>query len=330
MGNERIKHSFYKDAFSGRNGPLIWLLGLVVIFLLYSNTSMPWFEPLWNGLKYVLDPGPAIPVMERMEKIVQTNPFGYYLFPIFLGFFALLFAQLFLRRRPLRKLINGLPAIRWRRLFFAFAVFWIIASLYWVFSFIVKYLTHQPDVLEQLGVGSEKISSDYFKNRQPLIFIITSTLTVPFSVLVYEMIYRGYLDQAVRRFISSRWAAIVIGASLYAFIITTATLLFPGLMIQSDAGGVILQTFLSSMVFGFFLSLLCDHDQGIEAGIGLSIADSFFLSFAYPVIMPWVVKDDFLDNFELPMAAYFQYYLFIPVVILLLYWSYGAQRDKFS
>lgn len=331
MENSFKQHSFYGDTFVGRTSWPFWLFGLFITFWLYSNTSLPGGKFLWGGAKSLLSPGPAMPFLNWLERISSMSAFGVYVLPVLMGIIVLFITQRLLRRRPLRKLINGLPHIRWRRIVFAFFVFMAVAIIFWAIAILAKQLSHRPDVLEQLGVAAPSIDPFSYSSQEPWRRILFSVLTIPVSVLVYEMIYRGYLDQSVRRFISSRWMALIIGASLYSLFKIIAIFIYPiSTTFNSDLVTAILMMFMGSFVYGLFFSLLCDHDHGIEAVIGIGMAEILFQDFAYRRLLTLILDENYRETFTLPIAATFHYYLFIPAVLLLLIWNYGADRDRLS
>jgi len=179
-----------------------------------------------------------------ITKSFSSETFTYILLLInFLPIFvAIIIAQKIWHLRPIKKLLTSASRFRWNYLF---RTMFIIFVFYGLLSF-GEFLIF-PNEYEALQFQTN--FSVYFK------LLIITLIFVPFQAASEELLCRGYLNQALVKYIGSPWVV---------FIITSAG--FAALHAGNPEASGQLGPYLSSIfLFGMAMCVLLYFEGGIES-----------------------------------------------------------------
>jgi membrane protease YdiL (CAAX protease family) len=156
-------------------------------------------------------------------------------------------------KRSFSEVINGTKQIRWNRFFVGFGVWFALYTLYLLGS----YLVEPENFVFQFDISS----------FIPLLLI--SVLIIPFQTTCEELLFRGYLGQAIGAWTRNRWLVITIPAILF------------GLMHSANPEVKEFGFWLTMpqyIIFGLIFGLTTVLDDGIEVSMGLHAANNIFVS----------------------------------------------------
>lgn len=248
---------FFKVAFQGKNHFWRYLVVFVVAFLAANTIGA---IPLGVMI--------AIAVARNPEVIAGTGAnmmdFSIYgidpnvgLILIVFSFAVGLIVTLLLIKpfhgRSYKSVFNGVSAIRWRRIFTGFGIWFAIMALYLAVS-----------------VGLDPSNFSLNNTSWSLLgLIIVSLLMLPFQATFEEVLFRGYLMQGIGVWTRSRITALIVTALLF------------GLMhsinpeIKEYGFWLVMPQYL---VFGLTFGLITILDDGIELAMGAHAANNIFIS----------------------------------------------------
>lgn len=161
--------------------------------------------------------------------------------------------QRFIHYRTFTSLITAAARIRWSRIGWTLLLTW---GIYAVAAFILT------------STGSTEVYVNPERSRM-LPFVIATLLFIPIQCAAEEVMFRGYFNQALGRFIPS---------ALVVFLLTSIAfgalhLANPEIGAAKDAGMFWL-VFSGYCLFGFVLSLMVWIDNGLESAIGVHTANN--------------------------------------------------------
>ena len=154
-------------------------------------------------------------------------------------------------KRSFSEVVNGTGQIRWNRFFVGFGIWFVLYALYLLASYIID----PQNFVFQFEIGS----------FIPLFLI--SILIIPFQTTFEELMFRGYLGQAIGAWTRNRWLVMIIPAILF------------GLMHSANPeikeyGFWI--TMPQYVIFGLIFGLTTLLDDGIEVSMGIHAANNIF------------------------------------------------------
>ncbi len=171
--------------------------------------------------------------------------------PMVVSFFTCFALLRPFHKRSFSEVVNGTGQIRWNRFFVGFGVWFVLYALYLLGSYIID---------PQNFVFQFEISSFI-----PLFLI--SVLIIPFQTTFEELMFRGYLGQAIGAWTRNRWLVMIIPAILF------------GLMHSANPEvkeyGFWL-TMPQYVIFGLIFGLTTVLDDGIEVSMGVHAANNIF------------------------------------------------------
>lgn len=175
-------------------------------------------------------------------------------------FFAVWLALALVHRRPLRTALTGAPRFRWRQLWASFAAMLVL-------------------LLAGLGVQAVIWPGELELSFEPARFFLMLPWVagmLALQVLAEEMVFRGYLLQALRLLLPA-WAVWFAVSALFA--------LAHGLNPEtaSEVGFLIL-----FFIMGGYLTFLAFYSNGLEAALGVHLANN---------VMALLVVGNPLSNF---------------------------------
>lgn len=169
-------------------------------------------------------------------------------------FFSILFIYKAWHKRPLSALMTAAAHFRWgylgRTVFIIFAFYGALSLIEYQFF---------PDEYEGLTLQTDM--SVYLK------FLLITLILVPFQATAEELLFRGYLNQALIKYLKSPWIVFIITSLGFAFIHGW----------NPEAEGQMGPYMASIFLFGFAMCVLLYFEGGIESAIGAHIANNIFV-----------------------------------------------------
>ncbi len=124
------------------------------------------------------------------------------MFPFVVGLIGFILVLKPLHKQNIKEVINGTQSIRWSRFFYSAAVWTIISGV----ILLVDYYLNSSHYELNLNWSS----------FIPLIVI--ALLIIPFQTTFEEVIFRGYLGQAVARWTRNRWLVAILPAIAFGLL----------------------------------------------------------------------------------------------------------------
>ncbi len=175
------------------------------------------------------------------------------MFPFIVGLIGFVLIIKPLHKQNIKEVINGTQSIRWNRFFYSAAVWTTISGVLLVADY---YLN----------------SSHYELNLNWSSFIpliVIALLTIPFQTSFEEIIFRGYLGQAVARWTRNRWLVAILPAILFGLL----HMFNPE--VKEYGFWLVMPQYI---IFGLVFGLMSVLDDGIETAMGAHAANNIFIS----------------------------------------------------
>lgn len=186
---------------------------------------------------------------------ISTN-FGLLLLmiPFIFGLLSVILLLKPLHKRSLTEVVNGTMTIRWKRFFYGAGIWLLLSILY----LIVDHTIIDP---------TNYVLQFDIKTFIPLVFI--SLILIPFQTTFEEILFRGYLGQALAGWTKNRWLVIIVPALLFGLMhITNPEVKEYGFW----------ATMPQYVFFGLIFGLITVLDDGIELAMGVHAANNIFFS----------------------------------------------------
>ncbi|MFM6934656.1 MAG: lysostaphin resistance A-like protein [Flavobacteriales bacterium] len=240
---------FVDIAERGNNQPTSYVMGMLLIFILYFLGSLGIIADLELNF-----PGLSIQSMDALfyQTMGHTRFFFWVLFPYLLVFIGLLLHIHFVHKRRMLSALTSRDHFRWKRFFFAFALIVTIMG----------------------GLLAIQIYADSFGHGQAFVFqfdaakfyplLAVSLLMLPIQTACEELLFRSYLLQGLKLRLKRTGTSILLSSLMF------------GLMhignpeIQEMGYHMLVYYFLS----GLFLALITTVDDGLELAIGYHFANN--------------------------------------------------------
>jgi len=193
-------------------------------------------------------------ITDVMKINVSKNlDFAFSLLPfVFMLSIAVIMIKL-MHKRSFSETVNGTKKVRWSRVFFGFAVWFIFAVIYSAGDYVFHY-------------------DNYILQFDAVKFIplfVISLIMIPIQSSTEAFLMQGYLAQGFGSHTHKRWLALLFPCIVFA-------LLHIGNPEMDKFGFVF---FMAQIVFiGLFHGLLAILDDGIELSMGTHTANNLFLS----------------------------------------------------
>ncbi len=228
----------------------------------YLNTSRSGRAHLWHwalgiGLIISLTALGVFLIANTLGPHVPYTPFFDYLLLliIFLPLFCVVFlVHHFWHKRKWLRLITAASRFRW-------GYFWRAIGVLLAFFTLVSFAEY---IIVPEDYAELSLQTDW---RAYLGFLALTLGLIPFQAASEELFCRGYLTQALGKYIRAPWII---------FIITSA--IFAGLHAGNpEAAGQAWPYLISIFGFGLAMSALLYFEGGIESAIGAHIANNIFV-----------------------------------------------------
>ena len=229
--------SFLTNSESGRNDFSSYTLTICLILIAYGFLGS---LPLLIDLRLSGSDLNDVMSIEHMARILGKNRLLVHLLLPFVFIFAALYVGITrFHKRNFLSVLTSAPHFRWKRFFTAFSLWWVVMLAFVLFEFFM---------------GNElKLNLDINKFI-PLVII--SFLLIPIQTTAEEVLFRGYLAQALYRKIGSYLHVIITTSAffalMHAFNPEVATLGY----------GILSYYFLT----GVFLAVMTIMDDGMDVG----------------------------------------------------------------
>jgi membrane protease YdiL (CAAX protease family) len=226
---------------TGRNLWWHWILGLALIVAIFIAGNIV----LFLGFEQLI---------QRFPDAYDLLLYAFMLLSFLPGFFGIMIVQKSWHRRSLRAMLTYTARFRWGNLFRAGLAFQIVTSLFFGIN-VVLY----PEDLQDLTINPDM---NLFA-----IATVLSLLLIPFQAATEEFLLRGYLNQALIKYLRSPGLV---------FFITSAG--FAALHISNpEAEGQMIPYLLVIFMFGIAACILLYFEGGLESAIGLHIFNNIFV-----------------------------------------------------
>jgi membrane protease YdiL (CAAX protease family) len=239
--------SFLTNSESGRNDFSSYTLTICLILIAYGFLGS---LPLLIDLRLSGSDLNDVMSIEHMARILGKNRLLVHLLLPFVFIFAAIYVGITrFHKRSFLSVLTSAPHFRWKRFFTAFSLWWVVMLAFVLFEFFM---------------GNElKLNLDINK-LIPLVII--SFLLIPIQTTAEEVLFRGYLAQALYRKIGSYLHVIITTSAffalMHAFNPEVATLGY----------GILSYYFLT----GVFLAVMTIMDDGMELSMGYHAANNVF------------------------------------------------------
>ena len=189
--------------------------------------------------------------------ILSQSPTGLYalLLLSFLPiFFVILFVYKYLHNLPIKALLTSAARFRWDYLIRTMGIIF-------VFYVVLSLIEFQLFPSEYEGLKIQTDWSAYFK------LLLITLLLVPFQATAEEFLCRGYLNQALIKYLRSPWIVFAITSGGFALLHAW----------NPEASGQVGPYLASIFLFGMAMCVLLYFEGGIESAIGAHIANNIFV-----------------------------------------------------
>jgi len=239
--------AYFFSVHQGENHWWSWLVGLT--FVASFTTGCVFF------VSYIASLFP-VTIGNLIAQNFSSGTFTYItllagFLPIFL---AIIITQKIWHLRPLKKLLTSAPRFRWGYLF---RTMFIIFIFYGILG-IIEYKFFPS---EYQGMTIQTDWSTYFK------LLAITLLLVPFQAAAEELLCRGYLNQALIKYLGSPWLIFTITSGGFALLHAW----------NPEASGQMGPYLASIFLFGMAMCVLLYFEGGIESAIGAHIANNIFV-----------------------------------------------------
>ena len=245
---------FFSNAFTGKNE--FWRY-LFTIFIVAAASQFIGAIPLVVIISMKMMQGYSMNSSNPMdfEALGIDMNLGLFLmiFTFITGLAALILCIKYLHKKKITSVLTGRKSFDWKRFFFAMLVW---GSIMAVFTFGHSLL--DPE--------------NYQLNYQPHLFwpmVAIAVLFLPFQTSFEEILFRGYLMQALGIATRTRWVPLVVTSVIFG------TMHITNPEVKEFGVGIALPQYI---FFGLIFGLLVVMDDGLELSLGVHAINNIFLS----------------------------------------------------
>jgi len=280
--------NYIQQAYKGNNQWYHWIFTLILVFFGWQIIGV---FPLYGvAISYSSDMNEFANAAQNnfMTLGIDKNLFLLLIIISFIsGLLTLVLGVKYIHRRTFKSLVTSRNLIDWKRFWFAFFTWGIIAIILTI-------------------VGIFMSPENYIWNFKPIPFftlLAVSFLFLPFQTTFEELLFRGYLMQGIGTVVKNRWFPLIFTSVCFG--------LLHGANPEVEKLGAI------SMVFyigtGFFYGIITLMDEGTELALGLHAINNIIAAFF--VTTNWTVfqTDALYVDISEPSVGF---EMFFPVLIL--------------
>ena len=280
--------NYIHQAYKGNNQWYHWIFTLILVFFGWQIIGV--FPLTGVAISYSSDMNEFANAAQNnfMTLGIDKNLFLFLIIISFIsGLLTLILGVKYIHRRTFKSLVTSRNLIDWKRFWFAFFTWGIIAIILTI-------------------VGIFMSPENYIWNFKPIPFftlLAVSFLFLPFQTTFEELLFRGYLMQGIGTVVKNRWFPLIFTSVCFG--------LLHGANPEVEKLGAI------SMVFyigtGFFYGIITLMDEGTELALGLHAINNIIAAFF--VTTNWTVfqTDALYVDISEPSVGF---EMFFPVLIL--------------
>jgi len=280
--------NYIQQAYKGNNQWYHWIFTLILVFFGWQIIGV--FPLTGVAISYSSDMNEFANAAQNnfMTLKIDKNLFLFLIIISFIsGLLTLILGVKYIHRRTFKSLVTSRNLIDWKRFWFAFFTWGIIAIILTI-------------------VGIFMSPENYIWNFKPIPFftlLAVSFLFLPFQTTFEELLFRGYLMQGIGTVVKNRWFPLIFTSVCFG--------LLHGANPEVEKLGAI------SMVFyigtGFFYGIITLMDEGTELALGLHAINNIIAAFF--VTTNWTVfqTDALYVDISEPSVGF---EMFFPVLIL--------------
>ena len=280
--------NYIQHAYKGNNQWYHWIFTLILVFFGWQIIGV--FPLTGVAISYSSDMNEFADAAQNnfMTLGIDKNLFLFLIIISFIsGLLTLIIGVKYIHRRTFKSLVTSRNLIDWKRFWFAFFTWGIIAIILTI-------------------VGIFMSPENYIWNFKPIPFftlLAVSFLFLPFQTTFEELLFRGYLMQGIGTVVKNRWFPLIFTSVCFG--------LLHGANPEVEKLGAI------SMVFyigtGFFYGIITLMDEGTELALGLHAINNIIAAFF--VTTNWTVfqTDALYVDISEPSVGF---EMFFPVLIL--------------
>jgi len=280
--------NYIQQAYKGNNQWYHWIFTLILVFFGWQIIGV--FPLTGVAISYSSDMNEFANAAQNnfMTLGIDKNLFLFLIIISFIsGLLTLILGVKYIHRRTFKSLVTSRNLIDWKRFWFAFFTWGIIAIILTI-------------------VGIFMSPENYIWNFKPIPFftlLAVSFLFLPFQTTFEELLFRGYLMQGIGTVVKNRWFPLIFTSVCFG--------LLHGANPEVEKLGAI------SMVFyigtGFFYGIMTLMDEGTELALGLHAINNIIAAFF--VTTNWTVfqTDALYVDISEPSVGF---EMFFPVLIL--------------
>ena len=280
--------NYIQQVYKGNNQWYHWIFTLILVFFGWQIIGV--FPLSGVAFSYSSDMNEFANAAQNnfMSLGIDKNLFLFLIIISFIsGLLTLIFGVKYIHRRTFKSLVTSRNLIDWKRFWFAFFTWGIIAIILTI-------------------VGIFMSPENYIWNFKPIPFftlLAVSFLFLPFQTTFEELLFRGYLMQGIGTVVKNRWFPLIFTSVCFG--------LLHGANPEVEKLGAI------SMVFyigtGFFYGIITLMDEGTELALGLHAINNIIAAFF--VTTNWTVfqTDALYVDISEPSVGF---EMFFPVLIL--------------
>ena len=280
--------NYIQQAYKGNNQWYHWIFTLILVFFGWQIIGI--FPLSGVAIFYSSDMNEFANAAQNnfMTLGIDKNLFLFLIIISFIsGLLTLILGVKYIHRRTFKSLVTSRNLIDWKRFWFAFFTWGIIAVILTI-------------------VGIFMSPENYIWNFKPIPFftlLAVSFLFLPFQTTFEELLFRGYLMQGIGTVVKNRWFPLIFTSVCFG--------LLHGANPEVEKLGAI------SMVFyigtGFFYGIITLMDEGTELALGLHAINNIIAAFL--VTTNWTVfqTDALYVDISEPSVGF---EMFFPVLIL--------------
>ncbi|MFH0821963.1 MAG: lysostaphin resistance A-like protein [Pseudomonadota bacterium] len=240
---------------TGNAGWWRYVLGLVMVVFFWFASSVAAYGVLLlyaviSGLSGKENGAPGM--LEGLDPLIE---FAGIHTAFAVGIISLWIVVRFIHSRPFITLITAERSLDRKRLFRAFGLYWALLTALTA----VAYLLDPSDIIVAFNARE-------FVRFLPVVLVLT-----PIQVAFEELLFRGYLIQAVGLITRRRMAAAAISAAIFLL----PHLGNPEMAVDSMLTAAVMASYY--FAFGFFLAVVTLRDNGLESALGIHIAHNLFV-----------------------------------------------------
>lgn len=280
--------NYIQQAYKGNNQWYHWIFTLILVFFGWQIIGV--FPLTGVAISYSSDMNEFANAAQNnfMTLGIDKNLFLFLIIISFIsGLLTLILGVKYIHRRTFKSLVTSRNLIDWKRFWFAFFTWGIIAIILTI-------------------VGIFMSPENYIWNFKPIPFftlLAVSFLFLPFQTTFEELLFRGYLMQGIGTVVKNRWFPLIFTSVCFG--------LLHGANPEVEKLGAI------SMIFyigtGFFYGIITLMDEGTELALGLHAINNIIAAFF--VTTNWTVfqTDALYVDISEPSVGF---EMFFPVLIL--------------